>query len=128
VPPAPAEPSTGRGLRIAWIATGSAGAALLVTGIALGFVAQSANNDAKSHCSPNDSTLCDPTGVSLTDDARSAATVATVTYVLGGLAIAAGVTLFLVERRQRSTARLAHLRVVPAAAPSLAGLVLDGGW
>jgi hypothetical protein len=122
-PPAGAETaSPGSTQRLlGWIA-GAAGVASLGTGGAFGFVAKSKNDAAVPHCA---GTQCDATGISSLNDARTAATVSTITFAAGGALLAGGVVLLLTAPRAAATSGLV---VAPGASPSFAGLTLRGGW
>jgi hypothetical protein len=120
--PPPPPPSPGSTQRLlGWIA-GGVGLASLGTGSVFGLVANSKKNDAASHCS---GTQCDSTGISLLNDARTAATFSTITFAAGGALLAGGVVLLLTAPRATSGSGLV---VVPGAAPGFAGLALSGGW
>ncbi len=97
-----------------WIGVGVAGAG--VAGVALGAVFglsakskldQSNQND---HCDAKDT--CDPTGLSLRHDAASAATLSTVMFVVGGVALAGGAVLYFTAPRPSPTV---GLWIAPAA-------------
>jgi hypothetical protein len=119
----PPEASKGSTQRIVGIVVGAVGIVGLGVGTGFYFSAKSKNDDALKNC--RTSTLCSPTGLTLTSDAKSAATAATVALIVGGAAVAAGAVVWL-------TAPHAHtgsgLRVTPAVAQSYGGLTLDGAW
>jgi hypothetical protein len=133
-PPAPTpvapmpqiDESAGSGLRTFGLVLGSAGLASLVTGTVLGVMAKGKNNDALTHCSPYDSTLCDPEGVTLTNQAWNLALGSTIALAAGGAALATGVVLYFVGRAQRRSAYA--LRVTPLLGPGTAALALQGGF
>ncbi|MBS2014868.1 MAG: hypothetical protein JST00_18405 [Deltaproteobacteria bacterium] len=85
------EPPSSLQRTLGWVAVGT-GAAALGVGFVFGAVAKSKYDDAELHCSPID---CDRTGVELTGDARSAASLSTVLVVAGGVVAATGVVLVL---------------------------------
>jgi hypothetical protein len=72
-------------------------AAIGVGGVALGTVfglkAKSKNDDAQPHCN---AVGCDSNGVALIDQARSAGNISTVSFIVGGAALATAVVLYLV--------------------------------
>jgi tetratricopeptide (TPR) repeat protein len=108
--PAPAVTHVDRGakLRLAGIVTGAVG----VVGIGLGLVYSAKGSSIKSDLATACSPTCnwnDPKIEKLDADGRSANTMAVVGYVGGGLALAGGVTLYLLGR-----ARVEHVVVMPA--------------
>ena len=114
--PAPAalpDEHRGSGQRITGYSLIGVGAAGLVTGTVLGFVAKSNYDGAGTHCGP---TSCDASGKSTTDSARSLADVGTVVFVVGAAASVAGVVVVLTapSSSSRPTAA-ASLRVGPGA-------------
>ena len=121
--PDPAAPTTvdehpGRGRRIAGLAIASAGAIGL--GIA-GYVtldARSSYNDAlAAHCM-GVTNMCNAAGLELTHDARSRANTATVIAILGGVAIAGGVVLYVTAPKRTY--------IAPSAERSGGGVVFGG--
>jgi hypothetical protein len=109
-----------------------AGVGGVVAGTVLGLEAKSTNGDALTHC--RTSTLCDPQGVSLTNDARSDGTGSTIAFGLGAAALAGGAILWLTApraspaRRTAPPAALASLRVAPAVGAGSTGVTLRGAW
>jgi hypothetical protein len=81
------------------IGVASAGVVAVGVGSIFGVKAMNRNDDSKPHCQQN---VCDPTGVKLNDEAKSAATVSTVLFGVGLAAIGAGAWLFF-SRPQAST-------------------------
>lgn len=107
--------------RFAGIAVGGAGVVGVVLGAIFGASASSKWSDAKNnHCRTD--TLCDSTGVSETSDAKSAATISTIAFIAGGVAIAGGVVLFATAPKPAS--KEASFVV----APTLGGLVARGAF
>jgi serine/threonine-protein kinase len=85
--------SAGNTQRTIGIVTGGVGVVALGIGGFFGLRAISKNNDAKDHC--NGGTICsDRDGVTLTDDAKSAANVANVLVIGGAVLVAGGLTLY----------------------------------
>jgi hypothetical protein len=118
-----ARSTTGKTQRIIGVVVGAAGIVGLGVGTAFYFSAKSKNDEALQNC--RTSTLCSMKGLTLTSDARSAATAATVALVVGGAAVAAGVVVWLTAPRSHPAS---GLRLVPAVASSYGGLALDGAW
>jgi hypothetical protein len=122
-PPAPPPPSSpGSTLRVLGVVTGVVGLGGIAVGSVFGLFARGHQSDAGPHCNGS---VCDATGVSDLDDARSAAQVSTLGFVAGGAVLAGGVVLYLVAPRASSTTGLV---VAPGSAGSMAGLTLRGGW
>jgi hypothetical protein len=126
--PAEEKPSTGSDgstLKTVGLVTGAVGILGLGTGAVFGFIAKSKNDQALEPQNCRTSTLCTQAGLSLTDDAKRAATVSTVSFIAGGVLVAAGVTLWLAApSRDRRTG----VRVAPVVAQSGGGLSLDGAF
>ena len=107
--------------------------ALAVAGVVVGavFAAQASSkwDEALSHCTNEDVSLCDTEAASLSDDATTAANISTTAFVLGGAAAAAVVVLvatdpaFYADEPASSTA---GVRLVPAAPGATMGLSLAG--
>lgn len=128
-PTPPAEPIAPRSRTRTYLAlgVGGAGIAALGVGLVLGAKASSTYHDATALCGTDlvCSPMAYPRGQKLVQDARSTATTATVLVVGGGVAIAAGVVVYLTAPRvsERATARL-----VPVIHDGGAGLALTGGF
>jgi hypothetical protein len=119
--PSPSDPGATR----RWIGVGLAGAG--VVGVALGAVfglgAKSKLNQSNqdNHCDAKDT--CDPTGLSLRQDASNAATLSTVMFAIGGVAVAGGAVLYFTAPRKPTTTGL-----VIAPAPGGAAAMLRGSF
>jgi serine/threonine-protein kinase len=123
---APAAPPAHASMqRTLGLVTGAVGIAGLIVGATFGFIAQSDNNDAKTHCKTD--TSCDPTGVSQTNSALHAATASTVAFIAGGALTAAGLALWLTAPPGGSESG-GHVAVAPFVGPAAGGLALHGGW
>jgi hypothetical protein len=146
-PPSPAEPTravsapaiaqpaidrTASPPRTAGWIVGGAGVAALAAGTFFGVRAMSLKSDADPHC-PN--RLCTPDGTASIDDAKGAATVATVCLAAGVIGV--GVGTWLLVRPSgggggagagAGPARAAGPRVSPWVAGDRAGVVLHGAW
>jgi hypothetical protein len=79
---------------LAWV-VGGTGAALGVAAGVFAVFAASKNEDSKAACAVNDPNRCGREGVGLRDDAKSLAGVATLAGVLGGVALAGGLVLYV---------------------------------
>jgi hypothetical protein len=94
--------------KIGGIAAVSAGAVGLGLGVFMALGAKSKNSDSKAHClNPNDPNACDAVGVGLRNDAKSSADIATVAFIAGGVALAAGAALWFTSPRSRTTVGIA---------------------
>jgi serine/threonine-protein kinase len=122
-----ADPNLGNTQRMVGLVV--AGGGLLAAGIGavFGLKAFSTNDDALAHCrDATDAKRCDPTGLSLTDEARTQATLSTVLVSLGGVALAGGLVLYVIAPRAQPT--VGGLKVVPYATASSGGLGLHTAW
>ena len=90
-PPPPAASSP---LRPVGIVVGALGLVGLGVGAGFGINAMGKNNEAMTHC-PASPQCADQTGVDLTNQARDSALASTVAFIIGGVMLAAGVTLFI---------------------------------
>jgi serine/threonine-protein kinase len=117
---APASGDDGRTQRIAAIAVGGVGAVGVVLGTIFGLEAKSKLDDSNANglCQGN---ACLQQGLNLRQDAKSAATVSTVAFVLGGAAIAGGAVLWFT-----APTAAGGVNVGLAPAPSLGGAWLVG--
>jgi hypothetical protein len=99
--PPPAEPASGNpGVARRWIGIGVGAAGLIGLGVGtvLGLNAKSKLDESNAGpCGAGD--RCNSQGLALRQDASSAATGSTVAFVLGGLAVGAGVVLYVTAPR-----------------------------
>jgi hypothetical protein len=103
VPPASeSAKDVGSSQRLLGIVGAGAGGVAIVSGAVFGLLAQSTNDEALAHC--NALRQCDQQGLDLRDDASSQATISTVSFVVGGVLVAAGAILFFTAPRPASTA------------------------
>lgn len=111
------------GRKVMGVVVGVVGLAAAGAGVALGFIAKSNWQDAHdNHCNAQDQ--CDPTGVSQVGDARSLGTIATVTTIAGGVALAAGVVIYLTAPRPHDHA----VSIAPVVGPGMAGFAIGGAF
>lgn len=106
-----------------------AGGGLVAAGVGavFGLKAFSTNDDALAHCrDAGDAKRCDPTGLSLTDEARTQAMLSTVLVTLGTAALAGGIVLYMIAPRAQATT--GKLIVTPYATASSGGLGLHTAW
>ncbi|WP_437579309.1 hypothetical protein [Sorangium sp. So ce887] len=100
--PAPAAGSSGDTMRLIGLVVGGAGVVGLGVGTFFGVKAISKNGDAEGYCKGG-STCEDPRGVTLTEEASSAATVSNIAFGLGAAAVVGGAVLaFVVAPTQSS--------------------------
>ncbi len=124
--PAPAQPlpsgdsGVGDGQRMAGVVLGGVGVVGVAVGSVFGITAINKNSDAEKLCPRGD--VCDDAeGVTLTDDAKSAALVSNIAFGVGGAALIAGAVLYLTAPSEQVA-----LRVVPSVGKS-SGFIQLGG-
>jgi hypothetical protein len=96
-------------VRVAAIAAGGVGIAGLALGTVFGLISKSKHDEAAKSCSG--STCTDQRGVTASDSARTAGNISTVAMVLGGVGLAAGVTLWLTAPRPHNQTPRARLEL-----------------
>jgi serine/threonine-protein kinase len=116
-PVTPADPT---GQIVAGIVVGGLGLAGVATGAAFAVIAKDRNDESLLHCQKQDETICDPAGVELRDEARTAQTVAIVSFAAGGAAVVGGAVILI-------TALLTDTEAAPEAPAQAAVHWLDGG-
>lgn len=103
------------------------GGAFVVGGTVLGVIARGRYDDAKDICG-GDIDSCDPLRVedaqSKVDSARSAGTLSTASFIVGGLSVAAGVYLFVTAPKKSSN----DVAIMPAVGADGAGVIVRGGF
>jgi hypothetical protein len=127
-PPAAEQPpsSSGSTQRTVGLVVGGVGVVGVALGSVFGLSAKSKNDDALQNC--RTSTLCNPTGVSDTNDAKSAATISTIAFAAGGVALATGLILFFTAPSSSSAPAAGVVHVVPAVGRSSGGVELRTAW
>lgn len=116
-------PHPGRSQKIVGLVLGGVGVAALGVAAGLGLRARARWNDAQSDC---EGTVCGPRGVALADEANRAAALADIGLVVGGVALVAGVVIFVTAPTVEPVAPKAAARLVPWVGPTTAGLGLVG--
>ncbi len=115
-PPPPPEESGGAGtpMRIAGGALGGVGLVGIVVGSVFGIIASSklSDSNADNHCDA--ANTCDSIGLAARSQAKDAATISTIMFIAGGVALAAGITLFVLAPSKKSSSSVA---LVPGVAP-----------
>lgn len=115
--------------RIAAVIVGGLGLAGVVVGAVFGAKASSNWSDAVSHCRNAQTNLCDPDGVSLGSDARGAATVSTIGFVGGGVALAGAAVLWFTSRPAAAPAGSKEaFSLAPVVGPQGASAVIRGSF
>jgi serine/threonine-protein kinase len=129
---APAAPSTSSsatsqeagglgGQRIIALTIGTVGVAGVVVGSIFGLKSKSKHDEAASHCT--DGPGCyDDAGVKARSDARSAGNISTIAFMVGGVGLVGGATLWLTGKPHSPSAATARVRL------GLDQVVLEGSW
>lgn len=112
--------STQRTLGLAILGVGVVGAAL---GTVFGLNATSKHTDAKANCNA-DQSACNSAGAGQMKDARSAATLSTVAFIVGGAALAGGAVLYLTAPKKERAGGTQALYVTPNGL----GIGFGGAW
>ncbi len=131
-PPAPApsappeaDTSSGSTQRTIGIVTGAVGVVGIGVGSYFGLAAMQKNHDAKDLCPANQCTTQD--GVTLTDDARSAATASNIGFGVGAALLVGGAVLYFTAPAAHPTGA-ASLRLAPSVGPGGAGVSAWGAF
>jgi serine/threonine-protein kinase len=125
-PPPPASPpSSFGGQRVAALAVAGLGVAGVAVGTVFGLQAKSKWNDTLGRCQGGATDKCDATGVSLGGDAKTAATISTVSFVAGGVGLAGALVLWLTAP---SGAKTEPVRVTPIAGAGTFGAACTGAF
>lgn len=113
--------------RVAGASVGGAGVVSLVLGSVFGVRAIAKKGEADKACLPDNPNLCYPEGMTLRGEEKTAGTVSTATFVVGGILVAGGAVLMLTAPRATDKTKDAvSLHVAPASAG--AGFALGGRW
>lgn len=122
---APAPEDSGRDRRTIGLILGGGGLVVLGVGGYFGLRAAATNDEALTHCrEAAGATRCTPTGLELTSDARTEATVSTILVGGGAALLAGGIVLYLTGTSRSPAA--AHVRATPYASARSAGVSLEG--
>lgn len=130
--PAPrSDTETGTKQRIWGIIIGGFGLAGISAGAVLGTQAILKNDASIPHCRPDDPTLCSPRGVELREEAFTYATGSTVSLVVGGGLVAAGLAVFFTApwpAEPEARPEPQRVAVTPLVGPQVGGLSFGGSW
>jgi hypothetical protein len=110
------KPSPWTPLRIAGIGTGAVGVGGVVGGVILGIAAKSTYDGALGRCANKAASNCPPEAVSDGKSAHTMADVATVLFIVGGVATAAGITMFLLGAPKEGRPAEASVWIGPSGA------------
>jgi hypothetical protein len=102
--PPPVDAPRGRSSPLRWVGLGAAGAGVIALGVGtvFGLSAKSTWDDAKAAGCDDDGVCPNRASADLVDDARSKATLSTITVVTGVGLVAGGVLLYLFAPRERA--------------------------
>lgn len=105
---------------------GAVGVVGLAVGGYFGYRAMSLNKDSKANCRANDPNACTSEGAATRDDAKTAATLSTITSISGGALLGTGLTLVLTA--PSAAASRAGSSLPTQASMSGFGFQLRGAW
>jgi hypothetical protein len=119
------EPNDGGNMRTLGLVVGGAGVIAIGVGAVTGILAFSKHDDAVANCpSYPDRCSADGSGTRANEDSKTFATVSTITFVAGGVLLAAGGVLFFTAGPKHA----ASIRIAPAVAARDAGFVVHGSF
>lgn len=123
---APPPPRAGKSVPVSvWVA-GGFGVAAVGVGTWFGLRAISKRGASDEHCHGS---LCDPQGLELNDQAKSAAVISNVAFGLGAVGIGAAAYLYFTrDTGAPSKTGRAPVRIVAVPGPRDAAILLDGTW
>ncbi len=110
------------------VALGGVGLVGVGLGTYFGLKAGSLNKDANAGCRPEDPTKCTVAGAALGADAKQAALGSTLSFALGGAAVAGGVIVFLTAPKPRGATTALRVHATPGLVAGEPGLLLGGQW
>lgn len=118
--------------RIAGIAVGGVGLVGIAVGAVLGGIAIAKNSASKANCDTSDPRLCSPAGADARLAAGGMADASTAMFIVGGVAVATGLTVLLTARKggehKPKVGGLRWLEAAPLVGAGTAGLTLGAGW
>jgi hypothetical protein len=110
------------------VVLGGAGLVGIGLGTYFGLKAGSLDKDAGAACRPEDPTKCTAAGAALGADARQAALGSTLSFALGGAALAGGVVVFLTAPRPHGATTALRVQAASGLVAGAPGLLLGGQW
>ena len=125
--PAPDAPDPAFAFHVGGIVTGAVGLVALGVGSAFGLIAGDHLHESNTtHCDINDT--CDAVGLQLRAEAKDAALASTILFVAGGVALAAGITIFLLAPHKKAPAAPVFGYVAPAVGDGFYGAIVGGAF
>jgi hypothetical protein len=129
----PHHETTGLGLRTTGMIVGAVGVVGLGIGTAYALRARSKDLDSQAYCGggaqlPDDQCLPNTPGKDLSDQSRSAATVATWSFIGGGVALATGIVMIFAAPSSSHATSSRGLSWRAVTGPNVAALELTGAW
>lgn len=117
------ESDQGDAQRIAGAVVAAAGVVSLGVGTAFGILSKRDHDDGLAYCSGS---VCDSTGVSMRDDARTKGNIATGAFIAGGALVAGGAILYFTAPKKEVTTT--GVRALPMVGVNQASVALEGRW
>lgn len=127
--PAPGDQAAAKSGNGPWIITlAGAGVVGLGLGGAYALMAKSKYNESTHQCDVDDANSCSASGIELRNDARTKGDIATVSFIIGGAALAGAGIVWLASgsSNEKHAASPTRLRATPAIGPNLAALFVQG--
>jgi hypothetical protein len=119
-------PDKGNTQRLIGLVAGGVGVVGLGVGAVFGLQAKSRLDASKENGHCDAANVCDPTGREARNDADSAATISTVVFTVGAVALAAGAVLYFTAPRAKVSTK-ASTRISPWMSPSSSRTFGSGG-
>jgi hypothetical protein len=128
IAPQPEQPSSGLGTqRILAIVAGVVGVGGVATGSVFGMMSIGDHSDGLKNC-PSGSTCTSAAGIKSMNDGKDAATISTIAFAAGGVALAGAVALWITAPKNEKPAQSAWIRGVPMVGPGMTGLGVAGAF
>jgi hypothetical protein len=128
VTPPPEEPRSGSGQRTIGLVAAGVGIVGVGIGSVFGLMATSAQSEADKECDPG-GTRCTHAGFEKNQDAHSAATLSTVSFIAGGVLLVGGAVLYFTAPKDTpKTAVLRRVRVAAAPTPTGGAFMIGGAF
>jgi hypothetical protein len=128
VAPPAEEPRSGSGQRTIGLVAAGIGVIGVGVGSVFGLMATSAQSEADKECDAG-GTRCTRAGVEKNQDAHSAATLSTVSFIAGGALLVGGAVLYFTSPKDTpKTALVRRVRVGAAPTPTGGAFMIGGAW